>query len=159
MSFFPTPRSSARPLIMGCPMRRSGSTAADGVKLHGWWVPKEGAPVFLWFHGNAGNISHRLENIKLLLDLVGVSVFSRLPGIRRIPGAYVPGRHLPGRAAAYRYLAETRRVPVKDIVLFGRSLGTALATDAVLVPCRSLILESAYTDSQDDGPALYAFHV
>ena len=35
---------------------------------------KPGAPVLVWFHGNAGNISHRLENIHLLHDRVGVQV-------------------------------------------------------------------------------------
>jgi pimeloyl-ACP methyl ester carboxylesterase len=47
-------------------------------------------------------------------------------------------------------MCRRKKVPAPDIVLFGRSLGTALATDlAVKVPCRSLILESAFTNSQD----------
>jgi fermentation-respiration switch protein FrsA (DUF1100 family) len=149
--FFPDPMLVGTPANLGLTYEEVWFTAADGVKLHGWWVPQEGAPVFLWFHGNAGNISHRLENIKLLADLVGVTVFifdyreyGRSEGRISREGTYLDA------AAAYAYVAETRKVPGKDIVLFGRSLGTALATDlAVKHPCRSLILESAYTNSQD----------
>jgi hypothetical protein len=61
-------------------------------------------------------------------------------------------------AAAYRYVAETRGIPGGDIVLFGRSLGTALATDlAIQNPCRALILESAFTNSSDMAKMLAPF--
>lgn len=149
--FFPDPELIGTPGDLGMEYEEVWFTSEDGVKLHGWWVPKEGAPVLLWFHGNGGNISHRLENIKLLLDLVGVSVFifdyreyGKSEGRISREGTYLDA------AAAYRYVAETRKIPARNIVLFGRSLGTALATDlAVKNPCRSLILESAYTNSQD----------
>jgi fermentation-respiration switch protein FrsA (DUF1100 family) len=125
--------------------------ADDDIRLHGWWVPKDNAPVLVWFHGNAGNISHRLENIKLLHDLVGVQVFifdyreyGRSQGRISREGTFMDS------AAAYRLVAETRAVPPEQIILFGRSLGTALATDlAVREPCRSLILESAFTNSSE----------
>jgi len=149
--FFPDPILVGTPGDYGLKYEEVWFSAADGVRLHGWWVPKEGAPVLLWFHGNGGNISHRLENIKLLHDLVGVTVFifdyreyGKSQGRITREGTYLDA------AAAYRYVTETRKIPARDIVLFGRSLGTALATDlAVQVPCRSLILESAYTSSQD----------
>ena len=125
--------------------------AADGVQLHGWWVPAAGDPVLVWFHGNAGNISHRLENIKLLHDLVGVQIFifdyreyGRSQGRISREGTFLDA------AAAYLYVTENRGVPTGDIVLFGRSLGTALATDIALQhPCRALILESAFTNSSE----------
>ena len=61
-------------------------------------------------------------------------------------------------AAAYRYAAETRRMPPEEIILFGRSLGTALATDlAIKNPCRGLILESAFTNSSDMAKMLAPF--
>ncbi|MFZ5452057.1 MAG: alpha/beta hydrolase [Thermodesulfobacteriota bacterium] len=149
--FFPDPTLIGTPADVGLAYEEVWFTAADGVKLHGWWVPKKDAPVLLWFHGNGGNISHRLENIELLLDQVGVSVFifdyreyGKSQGRISREGTYLDA------AAAYRYVVEDRKVPPPDLVLFGRSLGTALATDlAVKLPCRSLILESAYTNSQD----------
>jgi fermentation-respiration switch protein FrsA (DUF1100 family) len=107
--------------------------------------------VFLWFHGNAGNISHRLENIKLLVEEVGVQVFIfdyREYG--RSAGSISREGTFRDAAAAYRYLTETRGIPGPDIILFGRSLGTALATDTALKGrSRALILESAFTNSQE----------
>jgi len=157
--FFPDPHLVGTPQDMGLEYEDVWFEAAGGIQLHGWWVPKAGAPVLVWFHGNAGNISHRLENIQLLHDLVGVQVFifdyreyGRSQGRISREGTFTDA------AAAYRYVAETRKVPAEDIVLFGRSLGTALATDlAVKHPCRALILESAFTNSSDMAKMLAPF--
>ena len=157
--FFPDSDLAGTPADFGLEYEDVLFEAADGVKLHGWWVPKAGAPVLVWFHGNAGNISHRLENIKLLHDLVGVQVFifdyreyGRSQGRISREGTFLDA------AAAYRYVAETRGIPGGDIVLFGRSLGTALATDlATQHPCRGLILESAFTNSSDMAKMLAPF--
>ena len=149
--FFPDSVLVGTPGDYGLAYEEVWFTAEDGVKLHGWWVPKEGAPVLLWFHGNAGNISHRLENLKLLWELVGVQVFIfdyREYGLSA--GRISREGTFKDAAAAYRYLTEGRGVPGEEIILFGRSLGTALATDlAVKLPCRSLILESAFTNSAE----------
>ena len=157
--FFPDPHLVGTPQDVGLEYEDVWFEAADGVQLHGWWVPVAGAPFLVWLHGNAGNISHRLENIKLLHDLVGVQVFifdyreyGRSQGRISREGTFLDA------AAAYRYVAETREVPAEDIVLFGRSLGTALATDlAVKHPCRGLILESAFTNSSDMAKMLAPF--
>jgi fermentation-respiration switch protein FrsA (DUF1100 family) len=157
--FFPDPNLVGTPADFGLKYEDVWFEAADGVKLHGWWVPKAGAPVLVWFHGNAGNISHRLENLKLLHDLVGVQVFifdyreyGRSQGRISREGTFLDA------AAAYRYVAETRGIPAGDIILFGRSLGTALATDlAIQKPCRALILESAFTNSSDMAKMLAPF--
>jgi len=149
--FFPDPVLIGTPADYGLEYEEVFFTAEDGVKLHGWWVPQPGAPLFLWFHGNAGNISHRLDNLKLLWDRVGVQVFifdyreyGKSQGRISREGTYKDA------AAAYRYVTEVRGLPRAEIVLFGRSLGTALAVDLALkVPCRSLIIESAFTNSQD----------
>jgi uncharacterized protein len=149
--FFPDPDLIGTPGDYGLEYEEVWFTAADGVRLHGWWVPQAGAPVLVWFHGNAGNISHRLENIKLLHDLAGVQVFIfdyREYG--KSQGKISREGTFKDAAAAYRYVAESLKVPAGELVLFGRSLGTALATDlAVRVPCRSLIIESAFTNSSD----------
>ena len=157
--FFPDPYLVGTPADFGLKYDDVYFEAADHVKLHGWWVPKAGAPVLVWFHGNAGNISHRLENIKLLHDRVGVQVFifdyreyGRSQGRISREGTFLDA------AAAYRYVAETRGMPPQEIILFGRSLGTALATDlAIQKPCRGLILESAFTNSSDMAKMLAPF--
>jgi fermentation-respiration switch protein FrsA (DUF1100 family) len=157
--FFPDPHLIGTPRDFGLDYEEAWFKAEDGVKLHGWWVPKAGAPVLLWFHGNAGNISHRLENIKLLVEEVGVGVFIfdyREYGWSE--GSISREGTFKDAAAAYRYLTETRGIAGRNIVLFGRSLGSALATDVALKgPCRALILESAFTNSQEMAKMLAPF--
>jgi|UniRef100_A0A7C5AKX7 fermentation-respiration switch protein FrsA (DUF1100 family) len=149
--FFPDPELIGTPADFGLEYEEVWFPAEDGVRLHGWWVPKPGAPVWLWFHGNAGNISHRLENLKILVNEVGVQVFifdyreyGKSEGRISREGTYKDA------AGAFYYLTETRGLPPTEIILFGRSLGTALATDlAARKPCRALILESPFTNSTD----------
>ncbi|MDI6853843.1 MAG: alpha/beta hydrolase [Deltaproteobacteria bacterium] len=149
--FFPDPYLIGTPADYGLEYEEVVFPAEDGVRLHGWWVPQAGAPTFLWFHGNAGNISHRLENIKLLHDLTGVQVFIfdyREYG--KSQGRISREGTFKDALAAYRYVTEARNVPAEEVILFGRSLGTALATDlAVKHPCGALILEAPFTNSQD----------
>jgi len=157
--FFPDPYLVGTPADYGLKFEEVWFEAADGVKLHGWWVPRAGAPVLVWFHGNAGNISHRLENIRLLHDKVGVQVFIfdyREYGLSQ--GRISREGTFRDAAGAYRYVTETRGVPGPEIVLFGRSLGTALATDlAAQAPCRCLILESAFTNSAEMAKLMAPF--
>jgi len=149
--FFPDPYLIGTPADYGLEYEEVWFTAEDGVKLHGWWVPKPGCPTLLWFHGNAGNISHRLENLKLLHDLADVQVFIfdyREYG--KSQGRISREGTFKDAAAAYRYVTEDRKTPRGELILFGRSLGTALAVDLALrLPCRSLILESPFTNSSD----------
>jgi fermentation-respiration switch protein FrsA (DUF1100 family) len=157
--FFPDPYLVGTPKDMGLEYEDVWFEAADGIQLHGWWVPLAGAPALVWFHGNAGNISHRLENLQLLHNLVGVQVFifdyreyGRSQGRISREGTFADA------VAAYRAVVETRGVPAEDVVLFGRSLGTALATDlAAKHPCQGLILESAFTNSSEMAKMLAPF--
>ena len=123
----------------------------DGIRLHGWLFPLEGeSPIILFCHGNAGNISHRLDNVRLLLDQ-GLQVFifdyrgyGKSTGTPSETGLYTDG------LAAYDYLVGERGVPPGQIVLFGRSLGAVVAIDMALKKgVGSLIMESAFTSTRD----------
>ncbi len=110
--FFPDPHLVGNPGDYGLEYEEVYFEAADGVRLHGWWVPQAGAPVLLWFHGNAGNISHRLENLKLLHELAEVQVFIfdyREYG--KSQGRISREGTFKDSAGAYRYVAETRGMP------------------------------------------------
>lgn len=122
--------------------------AEDGTRLFGWYTPAASpgrGAVLLWCHGNAGNIINRLDNLVSLHQL-GLSVFlfdyrgyGRSEGRPSEPGLYQDA------LAAYAQLAETRRIPANRIVLFGRSLGAAVAVEvASRHPAAGLILESAF---------------
>lgn len=126
-------------------------SAADGVRLHGWLFPLEGDdPILLFCHGNAGNISHRLDNVRLLLEQ-GLQVFlfdyrgyGRSEGSPSEEGIYRDG------LAAFDHLVAREGMRPEQIVLFGRSLGGAVALEVALKRRpRSLILESAFTSTRD----------
>jgi fermentation-respiration switch protein FrsA (DUF1100 family) len=129
---------------------------SDGVKVHGWFVPGESDRVLLYFHGNAGNISHRLYSIREWHDL-GFSVFiidyrgyGQSSGKPTEQGLYQDGH------AAWRYLTDSRGIAPDDIIVFGRSLGGSVASWlAAREEPAALIVESSFTSVPDVGQAVY----
>jgi fermentation-respiration switch protein FrsA (DUF1100 family) len=128
--------------------------AADGIRLHGWFVPSSDPgekTVLLWFHGNAGNISHRLENIALLHRHLNISIFIFDYREFGLSAGHISkaGTYLDARGA-WNYLVMERMIQPTDILLFGRSLGTALAVDlASGESCLGAVLEAAFTSSHE----------
>jgi fermentation-respiration switch protein FrsA (DUF1100 family) len=133
-------------------------TSSDGVQLHGWFVPHPKAKTtLLWFHGNAGNISHRLDNIRLLHDRVRRNIFifdyrgyGRSEGSASEEGTYRDGE------GAVQHLLSRKDVDSKRIVFFGRSLGAAVAAElATRSGCLALILESPFTSVGEMARAVF----
>jgi len=130
--------------------------AADGTKLFGWHVESSASPaVVLWCHGNAGNIINRLDNLAELYRL-GLSVFLfDYRGYGRSQGRPSEEGLYQDALGAFAYVTGTRRVRPERIVLFGRSLGAAVAGEvASQLPAAGLILESAFPSVE----ALARFH-
>lgn len=121
-------------------------TASDGVRLHGWYVPGSRDVTFLWFHGNAGNISNRLGNMKKMHDELAVNIFifdyrgyGQSRGTPSEQGTYLDAK------AALDYLRSREDVSIHKIVYYGRSLGGALAVElAKQEPPYGLVLESSF---------------
>ena len=145
---------------LGRPYEEVELTTRDKVRLHGWFFPAaQGAArdklVFLLFHGNAGNISHRLGFVEAWLEL-GVNVFLfDYRGYGRSGGqATEPGTYLDAQAA-YEWLLQKRFAP-QNIILLGKSLGGGIASElAGREPLGGLILQSTYTSIPDLGSELF----
>ncbi len=133
----------------------------DSEKLHGWFFPsKDDAPMILFCHGNAGNISHRLENIKLITDQdIQVFIFDyrgygKSSGRPSETGLYKDG------LAAYDFLVNQKHIPPQRIILFGRSLGAAIVLEIALKRnVGAIILESAFTSSRGMARTLSLFKI
>ena len=131
--------------------------AADGATLHGWWAPVSAARgAVLILHGNAGNISHRLDYLAMFNRLgyaaliVDYRGYGKSSGTPSEDGTYRDGE------AAWRHLIEARQLESRDIVLFGESLGGGVATWLALkYPPRALILASTFTSAPDLGAQIY----
>ena len=123
----------------------------DGISLHGWYVPTdEPQATLLWFHGNAGNITHRIENILLLKPLkLSIFIFD-YRGYGRSRGKPDELGLYKDSLAAYDFLIREKKVAIETLFLFGRSLGGVCAVEvASKRPATGLILESTFTSAQD----------
>ncbi len=134
--------------VSGLPLEDVWLDTPDGLRLFGWFVPARtsgASPVLLWCHGNAGNIINRLHNL-VALHRIGLSVFLfDYRGYGLSTGQPTEAGLYQDALTAYSYLAETRRMPPHRLVIFGRSLGAAVAgTVASRKPAAGLILESCF---------------
>ena len=117
--------------------------------LHGWRIEGPGERVLIWYHGNAGDIADRLPNARWFVDTLGVSVvlvdyrgYGRSTGRPDEAGVYRDGLAVYDAVAA-------GGAPARDIVLFGRSLGGAVATEVALQrPAGALVLEAAFRSAR-----------
>lgn len=128
----------------------------DGVTLHGWFVAGRSSKVLLFFHGNAGNISHRLDSIRQFQEL-GLSVLIiDYRGYGQSEGRITESGMYRDADAAWRYLIEDRNIAAGDIVVFGRSLGASVASSlASRHQPLALIVESSFTSVPDIAQELY----
>jgi len=129
---------------------------SDGVTLHGWFIAGRAPRVLLFFHGNAGNISHRLDSIRQFRNLE-LSVFIiDYRGYGQSEGRTTESGIYRDADAAWRYLTETRGVRPGDVVIFGRSLGGSVAARlAAQQHPLALIVESSFTSVPDIAQELY----
>ena len=133
-------------------------TTEDGIRLHGWFIPhRESRAIFVWFHGNAGNIGDRLLNIKLLHDHIKTDIFifdyrgyGRSEGSVSEEGTYLDG------AAAIQYLLAPDKAAARPLILFGRSMGAAVAAEmATRFESGGLILESPFVSIREMARAIF----
>jgi uncharacterized protein len=129
----------------------------DGVNLSAWYIPADYEQgVLLFCHGNAGNISHRLDSLKIFHSLnLSVLIFDyrgygKSEGKPSEQGTYLDAE------AAWEYLIKDKKKSPDHIILFGRSLGAAVASEiAKRKNPGALIVESAFTSAPDLGQSLY----
>jgi len=139
------------------PIQEVWFEAKDGVKLHGWYVPHEEAEAsFLFFHGNAGNLTHRTENVFYLHHLkLNVFIFDYRGYGKSEGDPDEEGIRLDCQAA-YETLMTQPEVSARSLILFGRSLGGAFAAfTASQNPAAGLILESTFTNAKDMADKMF----
>lgn len=131
------------------------STAgAKAERIHGWWIPAKTpqAPTILYLHHNAINISanisqaedfHKLGYAVFLIDYRGYGLSEgEFPNEERV---------YEDAQSAWDYLVVTQQIPPKQIVIYGHSLGSAIAIDlaAKRSDAGALIVQNAFTSLRD----------
>jgi len=132
--------------------------AADGTKLHAWYCPQPGSDkAVLYLHGNAGNLSHRGKSIVNVRDALKASVLIvDYPGYGKSEGAPSEKGCYQSADAAYAWLTQEKTIAPGKLLLFGASLGGAVAVDlASRKEHRALILVKTFTSAPDVGATFY----
>ena len=158
--YMPDSRIEVESAALGRPCEDVFFTAADGVRLNGWFFPANsprGHLAILLLHGNAGNISHRLNYCQAWLEL-GVSVllfdyrgYGRSEGRPDEEGTYRDAQ------AADQWLVKKGFAP-DHIIALGKSLGGGIASElAVRETIGGLILQNTFTSIPDVGTEIFPF--
>ena len=131
----------------------------DGVRLNAWLIPAENSRYTLLFcHGNGGNVSHRIEKV-LMLNKLGLNIFifdyrgyGGSNGRPSEQGFYKDAR------ASYNYLVSEKGLSPDEIILYGESLGGAVAVElASKRKVRALITECTLSSAKDVAKVIYPF--
>ena len=149
--FFPTQEVALTPADAGLSFEDVYFTTSDGRRLNGWYIPGAGNTTWLWFHGNGGDMGHRVEELALAHHTLGVNLFifdyrgyGRSAGQPSERGTYGDAR------AALEYLRGRADATDARVVYFGRSLGTAVAVElAAEHPPAGMILVSPFASLRD----------
>ena len=157
--FYPMKEIPSTPEAAGLLYEDVYFKTSDNKLLNGWFIPNENAKLTLLFcHGNAGSISHRLEKI-LIFHNQGLNVFIfDYRGYGKSQGSPSERGLYKDSFAALSYLTDKRGISKDDIILYGESLGGAVAIDlASKVKLRALITEETFTSIKDLATIAYPF--
>lgn len=155
--FYPSKIVEITPDRFKLPYEDITVTTEDGVAINGWLIPKPGAKsTLLFFHGNAGNISDRLMKLRFFYEM-GVNTFiidyrgyGRSQGVPSEEGVYRDGR------AAYDFLKSRKDIGDLPIIIYGGSLGGAVAIDVALHrPVEGLIIDSSFPSAAAVSRIIY----
>lgn len=158
--YFPEKHLIATPADIDLPYEDLYLTTQDGLKINAWFVPfAKSQRTLLWFHGNAGNIGNRVDLLNLLHRKLKSNVFIiDYRGYGLSEGEISEAGTKADARAAYDYLLSRHDVNPRKIVLFGRSLGAAIAIDlATDLEHGALILEAPFTSIREMAKKNFPF--
>ena len=167
LPFYPSRSVSVTPEAIGLSYEDIRIRTEDGENITGWFLPAPATNAaslpacgrtLLFLHGNAGNISHRLDSLAYFHRL-GFAVFiidyrgyGQSTGKPSVKGTLLDAK------AAWNWLLKQKKIRPEAIIIFGRSLGGAVAASlAGEVGPGALIMESSFTRLYDVGKSLYPF--
>jgi hypothetical protein len=127
-------------------------TSADGTKLHGWFVERPDAKrAVLYCHGNGENVGMNADLVAELSESLDASIFIfDYRGYGHSEGSPTEGGCIADGIAADRWLAKRIGKPPSEVVVMGRSIGSAIATAvAASEGAQALVLVNAFSRMTD----------
>ncbi len=146
-------------------------TTKDNVNLAAWFVPAKnqgliGKGVILFCHGNGGNIGSRVSYLPIFRELGLATFLFDYRGYGKSEGKPSEEGTYADVEAAWQYLTQERKIPSKKIIIYGESLGGAIASyiaqkneqrEIKSTAAGGLILASTFTSISDRASELYPF--
>ena len=159
MVFYPLKEIEVTPKEWGLNYKQVRLTLPTGNSISGWFLPHpEARKTVLFFHGNGGNISHRGDSIYIFHKLKLNVLIIDYPGYGNSDGYPSENGLYQSANAAWQYLTDKEQVAANNIIIFGRSLGGAVAVDlASRVTAGGLILESTFSSVNDMAKIVFPF--
>ncbi len=157
--YFPLQKIEVTPQDIGLEYEEVFITTADRVRISGWYIPSRSPRATVLFsHGNGGNISHRLEKIRIFNDLdVNVFIFD-YRGYGMSKGSPSENGLYLDAEAAYRYLLNEKNIPPERIIGYGESLGGAVVIDlASRHALGGIIVEGSFPSIRDMARRYFPF--
>ncbi|MFH1888475.1 MAG: alpha/beta hydrolase [Candidatus Omnitrophota bacterium] len=157
--FYPARDITCYPSDLGMPFEDIYVKTKDGVTINGWFIPQKSARyTLLFFHGNAGNIQHRLDKL-LILRETGANIFIiDYRGFGKSSGRLMEEGFYLDADSACKYLTKARGISPEEVILYGESLGTAVAIDlASRTKVAAVMLEGAFSSGRDMAKKIYPF--
>lgn len=166
--FMPSQDVIETPATVGIKYEDIQLKTKDNVNLAAWFIPAKdsnplGKAVILFCHGNGGNISHRVSYLPIFKEL-GLSTFLfDYRGYGRSEGKPTEEGTYSDVEAAWQYLTQAKQIPPQKIIIYGESLGGAIAsylaekTAQERQNAAGLILASTFTSITDRAGELYPF--
>jgi len=156
----PTRDLVATPADLGLEYESLDLLTSDNERINAWYIPATSRTdkTVLFLHGNAGNISHRLDTINIFNQLgfnfliIDYRGFGKSTGKPSEKGTYEDAE------TAWKYLLEEKNLSSNEIIIAGRSLGGGVAAElAKNVQPVMLILESTFTSMPEVSAEHYPF--
>lgn len=147
MIFLPARALTAHPGTYGLAYEALWLSPGDGPRVRAWWIPgpRADGPVMLCLHGNGGNLSNRVEKMKLFHDAGAAQLWVDWRGYGESSGSPSEAGLYRDALAARRLLEADKKVPPERLVLYGESLGCGAAVElAARAPAAGLIVDSGF---------------
>lgn len=153
---------SQTPRDVGMEFEELRLTAEDGVVIGAWFIPAKSDnrinQAVLFCHGNAGTRSDRIDSVQTFHDFGMDVLLFDYRGYAESDAPLTEEGTYKDAMSGWMYLKDVKGFAERDIVVFGRSLGGAIATrQAEQVDCKALVVESTFTSAPDMASRMFPF--
>ncbi len=157
--YFPQQELEASPADLGLEYEDVWLQSAGEKKIHGWFVPGptgNHGPAVLFLHGNAGNVSHRMDLLRIVQELGLACLLIDYQGYGQSQGKPSEQNMYEDARVSWNFLLQEKGLQPEQVVVWGHSLGGPVAANLAREQNPgALILDSTFTSLPEMGQKLY----